>query len=463
MNENQIRLLTAYLRTDLSCFTRKVFKTVSPADKFLKNWHIDAISEHLMGVYEGDIKRLVINIPPRFLKSISVNVAFPAWVLGRDPSRRFLCASYAEKLSQKHSQDCRLVMESDWYQYIFPHVKFESDQNTKSKFVTTMRGQRLSTSVGSSAIGEGGDILIVDDAMSPDKALSQTGRENMLNWFQQGFVTRLTDKKRGAIIVIEQRLHEADLSGHLLSQGGWEHLNLPMIAEERQIIRYGNFEKVREEGELLHEERVGQKEVEQLRIDLGEYAFAAQQQQRPAPLGGGIFKDEWIESYRERPEGGRIIQSWDTAYKDKQINDPSVCTTWLELDNKFYLLHMSRDRLQYPQLKRKIIAMADEWKPDVVLIEDKASGQSLLQELRRDTQIPVVAIKPVGDKLTRAATSAIHFENGRVFIPKAASWLNTFKSELMSFPNAAHDDIVDSVSQFLNWMNKKSEPSIRRL
>ena len=215
MEYNQ-RLLQAVLRNHFPSFVVKTFFTVSPGTKYLHNWHIDAIAEKLKQVMDGTITRLIINMPPRYLKSICVSVACPAWLLGKDPSKRIMVASYSQALSNKHSLDCRLLMNSQSYQDLFPWTRIAKGENQKSKFVTTKRGFRFATSTGGTATGEGGDILIVDDPQNPTKINSKSYRKNTIEWFEQTFISRLNNKKTGAIIIVMQRFHEEDLCGHLL-------------------------------------------------------------------------------------------------------------------------------------------------------------------------------------------------------------------------------------------------------
>jgi predicted phage terminase large subunit-like protein len=453
------------MRHRLAAFTRKSFATVDPGATYLHNWHIDLIAEYLEACERRDIKRLIINMPPRAMKSISVTTAWPAWLIGRNPSERIVASSYAASLALKHSVDSRLIIQSEWYKRAFPEVQLTGDQNEKSKFVTTKRGHRIATSVGASVIGEGGNFLIVDDPHNPAQALSENERNTALDWFDQGFSTRLDDKKNGVIVVVMQRLHSNDLSGHLLEKGGWEHLTLPAIAESRTVVDFGRVQKIREAGDLLHPAREGQEEIDRQKIEMGSYAFAGQYQQRPAPAEGGIFKAEWFERrYAEpQPYYTQIVQSWDTAIKASQINDPSVCTTWGVKADGFDLLQVLVRRVEYPDLKRLVVSQADAFGPDTILIEDKASGQQIIQDLRRETKLPIIAIEPVGDKITRASTVSALVEAGRVTLPKHAAWLNDYESEMLTFPNAPHDDQVDSTSQFLNWIKQRANESIPRI
>jgi len=452
----------ALLRTRLAPFIQKTFHTVDPGTQYLHNWHVDLIAEYLEACTKRQIKRLIINIPPRSLKSVCVSVAWPAWLLGHNPSERIMAASYSRSLSMKHNMDCRLVVQSDWYARLFPKTRLAPDQNEKHKFDTTARGMRYATSVGGSATGEGGNFLIIDDPHNPAQALSPVEREHALNWFDQTFSSRLNDKENGVIVTVMQRLNAGDLTAHLLAKGGWEHCNLPAIAETKTIIDFGRIKKVRNEGDLLHEAREGKEAIARAKSELGSYAFAGQYQQRPAPLEGGLFKAQWFKRYDKQKESyQRIIHSWDTAVKDKQINDPSCCTIWGEDDTGFDLLHVIVKRLQYPDLKASVISTADAWAPQAILIEDKASGQQLLQDLRRDTKLPIIAIMPKQDKITRASGVSAMIEAGRVRLPKNASWLADFESEMLTFPNAAHDDQVDSMSQFLDWIRTSFAAKIR--
>jgi predicted phage terminase large subunit-like protein len=463
---DEARLLEAILRQDLASFTAKVFHTVNPTARYLDNWHVQLICEYLAACSRGEIKRLIINLPPRSLKSISVSVAWPAWMMGHAPSRRIMTASYSRDISIRHALDFRLVTASPWYGWLFPGFAAAADQNEKHKLQTTSRGHRIATSVGGAATGEGADVLIVDDPHNPRQALSATMRESALDWFDQTFSSRLDDKKNGVMVVVMQRLHERDLTGHLLAKGGWEHLCLPAEAERRTVIDFGAVKLTRRPGALLHAAREGPLEIARAKRELGAYAYAAQYQQRPAPLRGGIVDLAWFKRYGAAPAAPlRIVQSWDTAFKGGALNDPSVCGTWAETETGFYLLHVARRRLEYPALKRAAMSLAALWSPDAILIEDKASGQSLIQDLRSQTRLPVIALRPEADKLTRMSTASPAIEAGRVFLPETADWLDDYEAEMAIFPNGAHDDQVDMTSQFLRWATarRRAAPRMRRL
>jgi predicted phage terminase large subunit-like protein len=455
--------LDALLRTRLAAFTQKTFRTVDPGANYLHNWHIDLIAEYLEACTRREIKRLIINIPPRYLKSISVSDAWPAWLLGKNPSERIIAASYSDRLSLKHSVDCRLVIQSDWYRRLFPGVILTGDQNEKTKFVTTARGQRFATSVGGTATGDGGNFLIVDDPHNPTQALSAVQRETALTWFDQTFSNRLDDKANGVIVVVMQRLHANDLSGHLLAKGGWEHLNIPGVAETRTVIDFGRVKVIREEGDVLHPARENREAIDRQKIEMGSYAFAGQYQQRPAPADGGIFKADWFKRYTAPQDAyEQIVQSWDTAIKSGQLNDPSCCTTWGIRKDGYDLLQVKVLRLEYPDLKKLVVKQAEAFGANAVLIEDKASGQQLLQDLGRETKLPLIGIMPTADKTTRASGVSALVEAGKVSLPMHAAWLTDYEMEMLTFPNAPHDDQTDSTSQFLSWARgKENAPQIR--
>lgn len=453
------------IRQHFPLFLRHVVATTSPAAAYAHNWHIDAIAAHLQACASGDIRRLIINIPPRMLKSTMVSVAWPAWLLGQDARARIMVASYAQPLSTKHSTDCRLVVQSPWYKRVFPATKLSGDQNEKDKFVTSARGQRLAVSVGASAIGEGGNILIADDPLNPLQASQKNGRDAANAWFDHSFVTRLDDKQRGAIVIVMQRLHAEDLSGYLLHKGGWEHLCLPAIAPRAVRIGCGDFSYQRAQGEALHPAREPVALLEATRRELGSVNFAAQYQQAPLAEQSALVHRRWFKRFDAACEG-RVVQSWDTGIKAGQQHDASACVTFVEQAGTHHVVDVTHVRLEYPELKRLVVAHAERFAPEAILIEDKASGQSLLQDLKRETQLPLVAHLPKGDKVARLVRVTPMLEAGRVALPAEAPWLAEFEAQLLAFPNGAHDDMVDAFSQYFNWVREgmhRAVPSLRRI
>ncbi|MEJ0009849.1 MAG: phage terminase large subunit [Alphaproteobacteria bacterium] len=460
------RRMTGATRGDFLFFLRRVVATVHPGALYKHNWHLAAIAEYLAACARGEITRLVINLPPRMLKSTLVSVAWPAWLMGQKPTSRLLVASYAQSLAVKHSTDCRLVMQSPWYRASFPLTELSPDQNEKDKFTTTARGFRFAVSVGGAALGEGGDILIADDPINPLQAMHAAQRDAVNGWFDHTFATRLDDKAKGAIVVVMQRLHTQDLSGYLLEKGGWEHLCLPAIAPERTIVSLGNFSHTREAGEPLHEARENLALLERAKRELGSANFNAQYQQAPLQRSGALIRPEWFPRFADTTASHGCIQSWDTAIKAGDQHDASACATFVEQGGVHRLVDMLAVRLEYPALKRAIVAQAERFGPAAVLIEDKASGQSLLQDLRAETALPLIACKANEDKLTRLVRVTPLMEAGRLALPVHAPWLAAFEAEFFAFPDGPHDDQADAVSQYLNWVRARARgpnPMLRRL
>lgn len=457
MNDLERAYLDGMLAKSLSAFVMRSFKEVVPGQTYMHNWHIDAMAWHLEQCARGTIKRLIISLPPRSLKSLCASVAFPAWLLGQDPTKRILCASYTESLAANLSQGCRDLMLSPWYKRVFPGTLIGADRNSRLEFVTNRRGFRYATSVGGTLTGRGGNIIIIDDPLSADDGMSITGRNRVNEWFAQTLFSRLDNKREGVIILVMQRLHEEDLAGFLLQRGPWTHLNLPAIATEAKRIQVGDGKFYdRPEGEFLQPGRDGHAELDDTKAQLGSFKFSAQYQQDPLPQEGEIIKWEWFQFYDSIPSGShRVVQSWDTASKDAEINDYSVCTTWFVYDDQYYLADILREKFLYPDLKRAVIDRAGAYGADVVVIEDKGSGTSLIQDLQEMGMVRPVAYRPEGDKVVRASAHSAKIEGGRVHVPRQAAWLDAFRNEVVQFPHG-HDDQIDSLSQFLWWASGRT-------
>ena len=437
------------MRRSLKEFTKNSWQAIEPGRDFHDNWHIDAISEHLQAVVEGDIKRLIINIPPRHMKSISVAVALPAWTWTIQPSKKFLYASYAGSLSIRDSVKCRRLIDSRWYQQHFGEsFKLTGDQNQKQRFENDKTGARIATSVDGALTGEGGDIIVIDDPHNVRESESSTVRDGVLEWWDQAMQTRLNDPKTGAFIIIMQRVHERDLTGHILANElgeEWDHLCIPARYEVGHPTptrsRLGFTDPRTKEGELLWPER-----------SLGSYASAGQLQQRPMPKGGGILKREWWVPWDnpDLPEIEYVLQSWDTAFSVKEKSSYSARTTWGVFKERgmtcAIVLEMWYDRVSYPELRKLAQEAYQDWEPDAVLIEKKASGQSLLQDLRM-AGVPVLEYMPDRDKEARAHASSALLEDGRIYFPSDKKWAKNLIDICAAFPATDNDDIVDTCTQ----------------
>ena len=528
-------------------FMVAAWKYVDP-NPFVHGWPLEAVAEHLQAVCDGDIRRLIINIPPRCSKSSMTSVAFPAWVWAQrhdsptsGPGVQFLTASFAQQLSLRDSVKTRRLLDSPWYRSLWgERFALTSDQNTKGRFDNNKGGTRLSTSVGSALTGEGGNIIIVDDPNAAQEAFSEATIQTTIEWWDSALSTRLNDAKRGAFIVIQQRLAEDDLTGHILSKdvGDWTHLCLPMKYEwtrhsvsitgwndprgcdddgEPLVLVDANGRRIprdsaakdeltnKREGTLLWPERFGPKEIDLLERQLGPFAAAGQLQQRPEPAGGGVIKTDWwqpweLESY---PPFDYIIASLDTAYTTKTENDFSAMTVWgvfsatmSEASSNFVgrsgkresqrdreamfdeamrvknmtagmggsdstprvmLMYAWQARLELHELVSKVEQTARRMKVDKLIIENKAAGHSVAQEIRRlynNADFAVQLVDPKAqDKLARLYSVQHLFAEGMVHAPDH-SWAQEVITQTSQFPKGKHDDLVDTVSMALRHMRE---------
>lgn len=463
-------------------FVLQAWHVVEPVTPFVEGFHIGAIIEHLEAVSRGQIRNLLINVPPRHMKSLLVSVFFPAWEWARNPHLRYLYSSYAASLSIRDSVKCRRLIESPWYQSRWAdRFALTSDQNTKGRFDNNRTGYRLSTSVGGAVTGEGGDRIICDDPHNVQEAESDSIRLSTIEWWDIAMSTRQNDPKTTVMIIVMQRCHQRDLSGHLLEKGNWEHLCLPAEYEgSTRKTSIGFRDPRRRHGELLWPERFGPEQIEELKINLGTYAAAGQLQQRPSPAGGGVFRRDWFRYWQPRganlppvevrlPDGtiklvqaievppwvDEQIQSWDCAFKDVVTSDYVVGQVWARNGNMFLLGDQVRARMDCPATVKAVYDLTVKWpKTYAKLIEDKANGSAVIQMLAN--HIPgLLPVNPQGGKVARAAAVSPLIEAGNVFLPHPlfAPWVKDFIEECAAFPNGAHDDQVDAMTQALLRFN----------
>ena len=393
---------------------------------------IERMAMHLENCRLGRTKRLIINVPPRSLKSHTASISLVAWWLGHLPSAQIICASYGQDLANKLALDTRKVMQSAWYQEIFS-TRLSTDKQAVNDFMTTQEGGRMATSVGGVLTGRGADLIILDDPLKPEDALSEPRREAVNNWYDSTLLSRLNNKNEGCIIIIMQRLHQDDLVGHVMKSDDWTVVSFPAIAEVEEVYELkgilGSFTYKRQVGEPLHAERESLEVLQRMRERTGEYNWASQYQQNPMPEGGAVVKLAWLMEYECLPPVHEIshrIQSWDTAVKTKDMNDYSVCTSWIVArDGRYYLENVVRKKLEFPDLIRAVKEEARRFRPKKILIEDKASGSSLIQDLKRQVVLGVTPYTPPAnqDKLMRLVSVSHIFESGKVLLPKHAPWL----------------------------------------
>ena len=447
------------LRRDFTAFSHRAFRELNGATPYLGNWHLDVMAAKLEAVRRGEVTRLAIALPPRHLKSHMVSIAFAAFVLGHDPARQIICASYSQDLADKLSRDCRGLINAGFYRALF-ETTLAPDKQAVAEFATTRGGFRLATSVGGVLTGRGADLIIIDDPLKAEEAWSDARRKAVNEWFDTSLLSRLNDKTKGAIVIVMQRLHEDDLIGHVTAKGGWELLSFPAIAEADVSYAidtaYGPRNFTRAAGEVLHPTRESKETLDRLRAQMGSAAFLAQYQQAPCPREGVMVKTRWFPRYElnELPRDfeQRVI-SCDTANKASELSDYTVFTVWGVKNKHLWLLSVLRRRMEYYELKRVLKEQIALHRANVVLIEDRASGTQLLQELKCERSAGVRACEPVGDKQMRLWAQCATMEQGLVHLPREAPWLDDYLRELTSFPNSKHDDQVDSTTQAIQWFS----------
>jgi predicted phage terminase large subunit-like protein len=463
-----------------SFYKNIVWPAVEGDRPFVDNWHLRAMAEHLEAVTDGKIRRLLINVPFRTSKSTLVSVAWPAWVWIKNPGFQWLCGSYAEKLAIRDSLKMRRVITSPLFlKHWGDRVVLSGDQNAKEKFENTSGGYRQAFGFTSGVMGSGADTVLIDDPHDRQGANSEAERESTIVTFSEGIITRLNNPASDPIVMIMQRLHQNDLSGHVLKETGvWDHLVLPMryIPSRSKTTSLGFKDPRTIEGELLWPERFPEKTVRELEATLGSYGASGQLQQIPSPLGGGILKTENFRLWpadKALPDLVFCVQSYDTAFTEKTSGDPTGCQVWgifeFEKRRNVILLDCWNKHLGYPQLKQQVVEdwqaryagernnqMKPSRRADIILVEAKGSGQSLLQDLRM-SNIPAVAYNPgKSDKSARAHMAAPFLENDVFWVMespkhkgKPRTWVTQFFEQLEFFPSGEHDEMVDCFTQFV--------------
>ena len=447
----------------LEQFVMAAWGIVEPGTPLLWNWHLSAICQHLEALLLGTLGKnnLVISVPPGSGKSRLVSVMAPAWYWIRNPGWKAIFASGNPRVSTRDSLITRNLIGSHWYKKTFGiSWKLADDQDQKTLFgISPHGGFRMATTPGSGTTGDRAHALFIDDPLDSGDANSKAAREAVnVTWYAQSFANRLNDLRVGTRCIIAQRLHHEDLIGHVLATEPnlWEHLMIPMQFEpaRRFTTLLGWTDPRVAENELMFAERFPIEIVAQERQRLGNSAFAGQLQQRPVAAEGELFKRGCLQMLTPDalPRCSQIVISLDTAFSEKQTADYSVAIVMGQHERGVVILDIVRGRYAYPQLKAISIELAAKWRPSAVIVENKASGQSLVQSLRQETSLPVRAIEVDRDKVSRAHSCTATWESGRVFAPIGATWLEDFEWELYSFPKAPHDDQTDAFVQALRYL-----------
>jgi len=425
--------------------------------------HHRLINNALMDVDSGECPRLMLFMPPGSAKSTYGSVTFPVWFL-RKPGRDVISTSYGSDLARRFGRRCRQMVGTETVRRLYAGAEIPKGHNSADDWGLTSGGTYTGVGIMAGVTGKRADLLVIDDPVrNQEQAESEVMRQKVWDEYISSLRTRL--KPGGRIVIIMTRWHPDDLAGRILPET-WRGESGLITARDGEVWRVislpAQAERVddplgREPGQWLWTDWFSPEHWGQTKRTVGTRVWEALYQQRPSPAEGGIIKRAWVKRFSEKPfKPDFIIQSWDTAYKDKEVNDPSACSTWCMAQGHFYLLHCFRGRLDYPSVKREITNLADAWKPHAVLIEDKASGQSLIQELRGFGKHSIVAIEPEGNKISRMNAVSALFESGRVHFPESAPWMTDLEVELYSFPLAKHDDQCDSISQALSYLSSRA-------
>lgn len=468
----------AMCRNNLSIFTGKSFSILEPTTEYQYNWHIDCIAEHLQAVYDGDISKLIINMPPRSLKTHTTSVSFAAWLLGKDPAMQLMLTSFKAALAEQMTRRTRTIMQSDWYKQCFPFTRLSEELNRQYYFETTEKGQYFSSAMAN-VTGVGCAIQICDDPLSPDEALSDQVRNSVIETIRGTLFSRFNDPRKAKFVLNMQRLHDDDPTGNLLKEDGWYLLKLPAEAKAKSYSYTARGQKWSlPQGELLFPQRFTPEVLSNARALLGEYAYAGQYLQEPVPIGGGLIKLEWIQYYKQgsiKPKTMNIVILVDPAggdedekkKKDKSSDWTALVVVGLAPDNNYYLLDIVRDRLNPTERIDTLFMLHRKWNaatgrsPKVGY--EKYSMQSdthyITKKMSQDSyHFPLITVAGPKSKTSRVARLVPDMQNGRWYFPSGLMYVDgegrkwdlvqeLLNTEIKTFPMSKHDDMLDAIAR----------------
>lgn len=462
---------------NLEYFFRKSWRVLEPQTRLLTNWHQGCIAEYLTAARQGQVKRLIVNIPPRYTKSLLCSVAFPAWVWTEDPHLRFMSVSYSGSLATKHSMDRRTLISSPWYQQGYRDAfALQHGDTLKTRFSNDKRGHMIATSMLATGTGLGGNFLLFDDPHDTTRAASKIKRERDLAEFDRKWRNRLDDKENGVMVIVMQRLDEMDLTGHVCDREGtteiggvWTQLKLPATAPERVVVQMpiSKTEVVREQGDVLHEARQNAAALAAEKEAMGSYDYAGQYDQEPAPREGGILKKAYWRYYTELPQKiDEMAISVDCTFTDTSKADFVAIGVWARKGPDRYLVDLAVKRLGFAATCHAILAMRIKHpKARRVLIEKKANGDAVIETLRKKISGILPFPEPgkkMGSKEERAEACTPELESGCVYLPGPAAsppgFVADFIMECARFPRGKNDDRVDQFTQImLYWASRQTD------
>jgi predicted phage terminase large subunit-like protein len=449
------KLAQALVRDNLGYFVRAAYQGLY-GETLVAEPYIDPLCFALQGAAEASTSRLLVNIPPRHLKSFSASVCLPAFVLGKNPTWKIMVVVYGAELGQEHMRAFREITDSRWYRATYPRCTFESIREDAA--YTSAGGSLRYVSVGGSVTGLGVRLLIVDDIIKAQDAVSGIRREAVERFVQQTCMTRFDDPRETRVIVISQRLHVHDLASRLLEQGRYSHLNMPSIADREIVLpTYAGQTTRWRPGELLSPTRFPHAELERLRQEMGEAAFSSQFLQKPLPGDGSIIdfaRLTMVDEPFEKSELEYTVMSIDPAVKTGEANDFTAITIFGRSAGHWRLVDMLERRLDYVALKDAALGLAEKWRPDLTIIEDCHTGAALWREFPR-ARFPAFCMKPEGSKAERLATACGYLYGPLLALPQNPPWAERVFAQLRAFPDG-HDDIVDSITQFVAWLRRQN-------
>ena len=452
-------------RCTLASFVRWAWGIIEPSTPLIWNWHLDAICEHLQALVEDKLcgNNLVISVPPGSGKSRMVSVMLPAWLWIKQAGWKGIFASGNPRVSSRDSMLTRVLIGSQQYKNKFGiGWDLTDNQDAKTLFINSVGGFRQATTSGSRVTGDRSDFLGIDDPLDAQDAFSKAARDAVITWYTQAFANRLNDLRTGKRCLIAQRLHEEDLIGYVIGteRNLWEHLMIPMCFETKRAFTtsIGWTDPRQRDGELMFPERYPAEIVEQEKQRLGKSGYAGQLQQRPAALEGELFLRGCLQILPadQLPKVTNVIISLDTAFSVKESADYSVAVTLGQHEKGVTILDVTKGRYAYPKLVQIAKELAAKWKPSAVCVENKASGQSLIQSLQAESALPVVLVEPDGDKVARAHVITPTWEAKRIYAPSGAEWLDDFETELYAFPKAPHDDQTDAFVHGVRFLTQQT-------
>lgn len=449
----------------LSEYIKQAWPIIEPGTQYIDNWHIQLIAEYLHAVNDGEIRRLIINIPPRHMKSIEATVCFPTWIWTHSPEKKFIKVSYSDGLSRKHNILSRDIIQSPWYQSNWGNkFTLKSDVNRQNEFMNNHQGMMYSTSVGGAITGNGADIIIIDDPQNPLMANSETERQNSIDFFKNTLQTRLDNPSTGAFIVIMQRLHENDLTGYILEEDlGYTHLCLPAEAERKTIIEFPKSGKTltREEGDPLNPQRFGKNILSDLKKSMGSLQYAGQFQQVPAPAEGVIFKREWLGNFYSdgAAPNTQDIQSWDMAFTKSEGSAKVAGFVMGRHKADIYIKDLINEKMSFTESVAAVRTLSGKWpRARAKVVENKANGPAIVDLLKKEIA-GMVEFNPKGSKEERAISVTPYFEAGNIHFPdpKTHQWVHDLIQDLLMFPKGTYKDTTDALVQGILYLMDKPQ------